>query len=1368
MRIRLSILPIFLVFALLLPGVAEADTFYVTSNNTLNNIAQNIPLSVESPKTHHIRFKEYSGIGQFHLSANLTRDTLIFERDSESAAVIEVSGTLFSFQHHAGTIILRGLAFELKGSSAMLIDGFPTGTALERGSNSSLVLADCFVFGATFAKPILTWEARRGDIRKIEMKRNYFVAPLSVSDIEVIRLTGDDISLHNNNIHFPGFIGLVGRKETSLANNTFNRTRVIIDGAETGDFSVTYNLFGFPPVVLGGGDRFPLIFGDFRNFSKQTATGNRRFPEWAGFEYPDSGRFGGSMNGTVPAFNKVEELWNWAETELTLQGHGNGPDKRVPAYNVMPDSTNYVFRVDNDSLVLGFAAAKIPRYLNVEKGFPNFSETSYDKNLRLASKDTGWVIEGSFNISTLTLNPKKQTDDSNTIAVPFEKGVLLSATSTAYHKQTEVDWVSEKMVFRNDSASARFFVPTFRGNTSRGHNIRPITLQLSDTDILSFGRVWEAGQTMVLDDSVRQSELRPEMRNLDGRLAFITSAKIDTTLTMTFGSKPKREALDTNQVFWWIQSHNKLVRATREAESYKSNSPSLRKMRAQLVEILSVPAGGAKLAYSGGEVSASSVAGFQLQLDATVTALPEVFGRPLWPVKLTWKGNQPSDAITVTIKPDQDTSSTVTQFHQPLWVVNNAPVLAEHTIDTAGQFQIKVPMEGGERKLVFAVWNNILQGETVTSRTVDGLVVQGFTSSTSGRLSLTPLSSEILSGLPGAVNTRFLEGRHIETVDLNDIPNYRINIPLNTDVIPDSVTVFALAGTTWQEMQSSEFGFLAPQFYVKLKSNQEKFVVVEKLAPPSTFVKDSVVASKDLLTFSAELTPGATQQPIVGYRIELRANGPNGEAEPRLSPIRDIGTPIELPWDSSHVYAYRIHYFESEERLYGNPGPFIGVEGLNLKAETMLDKAIPPPQFSLGLISFPYGGKLSEIITPHTPKPEGIKDTTTFYTTRTLVSGSGETSQLDKISATQTTVKPSDAFLFVSTREHKFRFNPQSNTPSKFESITRVSESSGWKFIGNPFPFILPLASVKTDHASGMPLFYRLKVDTPNDGIDQPGVYSWSRVEEGDSLKLFEGYVVYQETGEKLEFNPFAHLALGKKSAVTPALRIRVRSQAQETSIRLFTAGGGRWLPGLPALPGSMRMGVGPGGNAMALQVKSLATIRENLTLFSPHSGNVSFAMEDLNSLKGTEGIRHGLVSLQTGKVYTGTDLNHVEVIQGENQFILLGGTTAFLDQETQALVQSLPKSFRVMQNHPNPFRNFTRIAFDFPTGLGMIHSASLSVFNLHGKIIHTQSLPSLNIGRHEIELTNPGWSPGLYFYRLDISTAKGRFSQGRKLTVAP
>jgi hypothetical protein len=84
--------------------------------------------------------------------------------------------------------------------------------------------------------------------------------------------------------------------------------------------------------------------------------------------------------------------------------------------------------------------------------------------------------------------------------------------------------------------------------------------------------------------------------------------------------------------------------------------------------------------------------------------------------------------------------------------------------------------------------------------------------------------------------------------------------------------------------------------------------------------------------------------------------------------------------------------------------------------------------------------------------------------------------------------------------------------------------------------------------------------------------------------------------------------------------------------------------------------------------------------------------------------------------------------------------------------------SFALGQNYPNPFNDQTVINYT----LGRDESVKLKITNLTGKVVFSKDEGMQPVGQHQIQIQNPGLSPGIYFYTLYAGSSR----ETRKMIV--
>ena len=105
-----------------------------------------------------------------------------------------------------------------------------------------------------------------------------------------------------------------------------------------------------------------------------------------------------------------------------------------------------------------------------------------------------------------------------------------------------------------------------------------------------------------------------------------------------------------------------------------------------------------------------------------------------------------------------------------------------------------------------------------------------------------------------------------------------------------------------------------------------------------------------------------------------------------------------------------------------------------------------------------------------------------------------------------------------------------------------------------------------------------------------------------------------------------------------------------------------------------------------------------------------------------------------------------------------LGEVTAVEENEGER-----PERFALEQNYPNPFNPTTTIRYDLPEAANV----RLEIFNALGERVTTLVDAAREAGRHEARFNAAGMASGVYFYRIEATTASGKtYREARKMTL--
>lgn len=89
---------------------------------------------------------------------------------------------------------------------------------------------------------------------------------------------------------------------------------------------------------------------------------------------------------------------------------------------------------------------------------------------------------------------------------------------------------------------------------------------------------------------------------------------------------------------------------------------------------------------------------------------------------------------------------------------------------------------------------------------------------------------------------------------------------------------------------------------------------------------------------------------------------------------------------------------------------------------------------------------------------------------------------------------------------------------------------------------------------------------------------------------------------------------------------------------------------------------------------------------------------------------------------------------------------------------KSIPSSFLLLRNYPNPFNPSTNIEYSIPKA----GSVKIEIYNLQGEKISTLLNEYLGAGRHMIKFNGTSLASGVYFYKLEY----GNFVRVNKMLL--
>ncbi len=223
-------------------------------------------------------------------------------------------------------------------------------------------------------------------------------------------------------------------------------------------------------------------------------------------------------------------------------------------------------------------------------------------------------------------------------------------------------------------------------------------------------------------------------------------------------------------------------------------------------------------------------------------------------------------------------------------------------------------------------------------------------------------------------------------------------------------------------------------------------------------------------------------------------------------------------------------------------------------------------------------------------------------------------------------------------------------------------------------------------------------------------------------------------------------------NTATKALQYKDSIKAQITSIAINPADNQMW--------GSVLKIVGTGKDRIFKINKETGD--------TTNVGNTGFNVVTAGLAFDEQGSLYGLKASSAQP----SDLIKIDVSTGAGTLIGSTGKTGLLGLAYEGSSLSgiinegkvTPRSFTLAQNYPNPFNPTTTISFGVPAEAFI----ELSVFNILGEKVAEIFNGMKSAGTHSFvwDAASSRYSSGVYFYQLKARTAKGEFSEIKKMTL--
>ena len=1326
---------------------AEAARFTIDGITRLNSLA--IPTEGE----HHFRF---SGAGYLNPGSltlvNNGSDSLIFERAVPTDSALQIDSLLLHLQGFKGKVVFRGLALKLNAGGAL----FDT----NQSGNHDLVFDSCTVLGdaATQGK-VFAWGGDGSST--LVLSNSIFAYTGSISLAGAVAITVSNsmfiatgsltlagatdasmVSLANNLFNFSGVVSVSASTRFEMRQNTVNRTQFLLDGNFNASCDIRNNYFANPParnnLAQGGTKRYVAFFkgGSFQT-TLTTVSGNIRYGTWDGFEYVPTGGFTMFSDPTnihdIPSASAKDStvLWDWKVAGDSLHGAWNGP-KPLPDFNVAPGETSLTRTLPGGQAVFRIVPSPFPRRINVSLGTVSYATSIHDSVRSWFRKDTSLVLTGALaTVTALALPPRT------------DPGTLLVYARTPAGFDPVASNPANGGAFPAPLPQAREFVPAYSGqNTFRGSNVI-VTGPAPAGPTLVFPAITRAGTTVFRPtDSIPSEKRLRRIRSRNQDPAFAAASNAEGGDTVGFGI-PKTglpAAYAPDSLRFWLGG-KEYVRAQDSAGMFWGKTLWSRGILAMLVERLAFGPGQDSLLLGAVKLISNSTAGHQLSIDSgyrpSQAEFPDkgVFGQAL---AFTWPGRADGDKLFATF-PRVD-SLQKAYFQDG----TRAPA-----VDSADAHSLTVALSLGDSgKPVFLAREYMIASGALDSFYLGPDYIAGLFATKPGNLELdSAYRPDELDTVTG--NLHVLSTRGIKMDSLRLRGSFNLLIQSKPPVHKDSVKAFALQNAVWRSVPVTEAG---GRYAFSVDSATRAVALAEALRKeaqsPAQPAQSAIPAFRgDTLILVPQLTD-SERAALPYYRAELISLNPDGIPQIAKTDFSSVGNPLTLGLDADRLYAYRVIYKNGSERLSPDTA-WIPLTGRQ-PSLAALQKAIPIRSAKIKyLIGFPSDATFADNL------KAGFVGGTVGKATLSALSPQGQWNPI--LTDGKASLKRGEGYLFAATTD--FSPVPSPTGLQGLRADTVALSDSGWHLFSNPLPTALPLASIQIEStAVSLPRsLKRLTGTTP--------IYEWPFA---DTLRPFEGYLIYVYRDTRLVFDPLAaanarlakSASPGRGNAPSSALRLTLSTPIGPQSAVLYR--NGPYLP-TPYMPPLREDGKVPwfrvGGDRgwACRKVERIDSVALEVEITVPEKGAYALSLATTGDERATR-----LLDLQSGKVLDEAGMGSLYLDPGTYAFTLLHGKA--VEPGIAAFARSLPADFSLDQNFPNPFRANTRVRFRIPAqGRGPIRG-ELRVTSLEGRLMAERALGTMTVGEHSLSVGDASWKPGVYVYELRLLMGNETVSLRKKM----
>lgn len=149
--------------------------------------------------------------------------------------------------------------------------------------------------------------------------------------------------------------------------------------------------------------------------------------------------------------------------------------------------------------------------------------------------------------------------------------------------------------------------------------------------------------------------------------------------------------------------------------------------------------------------------------------------------------------------------------------------------------------------------------------------------------------------------------------------------------------------------------------------------------------------------------------------------------------------------------------------------------------------------------------------------------------------------------------------------------------------------------------------------------------------------------------------------------------------------------------------------------------------------------------IYTADAGGADTAISIRNSFLDSLALTFGTTGDSVRCTWRGWAYNGYDSIQSSNVFVVVLKRTGV---GINLLSSTIPESFKLENNYPNPFNPTTMIKFD----VSKFMNVKISIYDILGKELEVLVNEKLQPGKYDVSFSGDNYSSGVYYYKMETS----------------